>query len=67
MRRTPGTRYHQENIIELHRFSGAGLHVLERGFILGSRTDMHVQIETMTGQMYRDSILEQLYVCFEVP
>lgn len=56
--RTPGSRYHQENIIEHHRYGGAGL-LVWGGIILGSRTDLHVQIGTMTGQIYRDSILEQ--------
>ncbi|GFY06869.1 transposable element Tcb1 transposase [Trichonephila clavipes] len=55
---TPGTRYHQENTIELHRYGGAGWLVLE-GIILGSRTDQHVQSVTMTGHIYRDVILEQ--------
>lgn len=56
--RTPGTRYHQENIIERHRYGGAGL-LVWGGIILGSRTDLHVQIGTMTGHIYRDIILEQ--------
>ncbi|GFS88198.1 hypothetical protein TNCV_3149611 [Trichonephila clavipes] len=29
--RVPGTRYHQENIIERHRFGGTGLLVWEKG------------------------------------
>ncbi|GFV67274.1 transposable element Tcb2 transposase [Trichonephila clavipes] len=32
------------------------------GIFLGSRTDLHVQSVTMTGQIYRDFILEQ-HVC----
>ncbi|KFM70164.1 Transposable element Tcb2 transposase, partial [Stegodyphus mimosarum] len=56
--RAPGTRYHQENIIEGHRYGGSGVLVWS-GIILGSRTDLHVQIETMTSQIYRDVILEQ--------
>ncbi|GFU44748.1 transposable element Tcb1 transposase [Trichonephila clavipes] len=56
--RAPGTRYHQENTIEGHRFGGAGWLVLG-GIILGSRTDLHVQSVTKTGHIYRDVILEQ--------
>ncbi|KFM59399.1 Transposable element Tcb1 transposase, partial [Stegodyphus mimosarum] len=56
--RAPGTRYHQENITERHRYGGAGVLVWGR-IILGSRTDLHVQIGTMTSQIYRDVILEQ--------
>ncbi|KFM62714.1 Transposable element Tcb1 transposase, partial [Stegodyphus mimosarum] len=56
--RAPGTRYHQENIIERHRSGGAGV-LVWGGIILGSRTDLHVQIGTMTSQIYRDVILEQ--------
>ncbi|KFM68896.1 Transposable element Tcb1 transposase, partial [Stegodyphus mimosarum] len=59
--RAPGTRYHQENIIERHRYSGAGV-LIWGGMILGSRTAPHVQIGTMTSQIYRDVILEQ-HVC----
>ncbi|GFW32812.1 HTH_Tnp_Tc3_2 domain-containing protein [Trichonephila clavipes] len=40
--RAPGTRYHQENTIERHRYSGAGWLVCGR-IILGSRTDLHFQ------------------------
>ncbi|GFY13937.1 transposable element Tcb1 transposase [Trichonephila clavipes] len=54
----PGTRYHQENTIERHRYGGAGL-LVWGGIILGSRTDLHVQSVTMTGHIYRDVILEQ--------
>ncbi|KFM59800.1 Transposable element Tcb1 transposase, partial [Stegodyphus mimosarum] len=56
--RAPGTRYHQENIIERHRYGGAGV-LVWGGIILGSRTDVHVQIGTMTSQIYRDVVLEQ--------
>ncbi|KFM68745.1 Transposable element Tcb1 transposase, partial [Stegodyphus mimosarum] len=56
--RTPGTRYHQDNIIERHRYGGAGV-LVWGGIILGSRTDLHVQIGTMRSQIYRDVILEQ--------
>ncbi|GFW52431.1 transposable element Tcb1 transposase [Trichonephila clavipes] len=56
--RAPGTRYHQENTIERHRYDGAGS-VVWGGIIIGSRTDLHVQSITMTGHIYRDVILEQ--------
>ncbi|GFW74033.1 transposable element Tcb1 transposase [Trichonephila clavipes] len=56
--RAPGTRYHQENTIERHRYGGAGW-LVWGGIILGSRTDMHFQSVTMTGHIYRDVILEQ--------
>ncbi|GFU33219.1 HTH_Tnp_Tc3_2 domain-containing protein [Trichonephila clavipes] len=45
--RAPGTRYHQENTIERHRYGGAGW-LVWGGIILGSRTDLHVQSVTMT-------------------
>ncbi|GFX38116.1 transposable element Tcb1 transposase [Trichonephila clavipes] len=41
MWRAPGTRYHQENTIERHRYGGAGW-IVWGGIILGSRTDQHV-------------------------
>ncbi|GFW54358.1 transposable element Tcb1 transposase [Trichonephila clavipes] len=56
--RAPGTRYHQENTIERHRYGGAGW-LVWGGIILGSRTDLHVQSVTMIGHTYRDVILEQ--------
>ncbi|GFX18964.1 transposable element Tcb1 transposase [Trichonephila clavipes] len=56
--RAPGTRYHQENIIERHRYGGARW-LVWGGIILSSRTDLHVQSVTMTGHIYRDVILEQ--------
>ncbi|GFT66339.1 transposable element Tcb1 transposase [Trichonephila clavipes] len=56
--RAPGTRYHQENTIERHRYGGAGW-LVWGGIILGSRTDLHIQSVTMTGHIYRDVILEQ--------
>ncbi|GFV42302.1 transposable element Tc3 transposase [Trichonephila clavipes] len=56
--RVPGTRYHQENTIERHRYGGAGW-LVWRGIILGSRTNMHVQSVTMTGHIYRDVIVQQ--------
>ncbi|KFM64981.1 Transposable element Tcb1 transposase, partial [Stegodyphus mimosarum] len=75
--RAPGTRYYQENIIERHRYGGAGLlvwggmndtvyggeGVLVWGeIILGSGTDLHVQMETLTSQIYGNLFLEQ-HVC----
>ncbi|GFX92438.1 transposable element Tc3 transposase [Trichonephila clavipes] len=57
--RAPGTRYHQENTIERHRYGGAGW-LVWGGIILGPRTDVHVQSVTMTGHIYRDVILEQV-------
>ncbi|GFW88445.1 transposable element Tcb1 transposase [Trichonephila clavipes] len=56
--RAPGTRYHQENTIERHRYGGAGW-LVWGGISLGSRTDLHVQSVTMRGHIYRDVILEQ--------
>ncbi|GFV70301.1 HTH_Tnp_Tc3_2 domain-containing protein [Trichonephila clavipes] len=56
--RAPGTRYHQKNTIERHRYGGAGW-LVWGGIILGSRTDLHVQSVTMAGHIYRDVILEQ--------
>ncbi|GFX61367.1 transposable element Tcb2 transposase [Trichonephila clavipes] len=56
--RAPGTRYHQENTIERHRYSGAGW-LIWGGIIRGSKTDHHVQSVTMTGHICRDIILEQ--------
>ncbi|GFV29184.1 transposable element Tcb1 transposase [Trichonephila clavipes] len=56
--RASGTRYHQENTIERHRYGGAGW-LAWGGIILGSRTDLHVQSVTMTDHIYRDVILEQ--------
>ncbi|GFV86369.1 transposable element Tcb1 transposase [Trichonephila clavipes] len=58
IRRAPGTRYHQENSIERHRYGSAGW-LVWGGIILGSRTDLHVQSVTMTSHIYRDVILEQ--------
>ncbi|GFY24460.1 transposable element Tcb1 transposase [Trichonephila clavipes] len=56
--RAPGTRYHQDNTIERHRYGGAGW-LVWGGIILGSRTALLVQSVTMTGHIYRDVILEQ--------
>ncbi|GFY26738.1 transposable element Tcb1 transposase [Trichonephila clavipes] len=54
----PGTRYRQENIIERHRYGGAGW-LVWGGIILGSRTDLNVQSLTMTGHIYRYVIQEK--------
>ncbi|GFW86428.1 nibrin [Trichonephila clavipes] len=56
--RSPGTRYHQENTIERHRYGGAGW-LVWGGIILDCRTDLHVQSLTKTGLIYRVIILEQ--------
>ncbi|GFV32892.1 transposable element Tcb1 transposase [Trichonephila clavipes] len=56
--RVPGTRYHQENIIERYRYGGAGW-LIWGGIILGSRTHLYVQSVKMIGHIYRDVILEQ--------
>ncbi|GFY25175.1 transposable element Tc3 transposase [Trichonephila clavipes] len=56
--RVSGTRYHQENTIERHRYGRAGW-LVWGGIILGSRTDLHVQSVTKTGPIYRDVILGQ--------
>ncbi|GFX53388.1 transposable element Tcb2 transposase [Trichonephila clavipes] len=56
--RAPGTRYHQENAIERHRYGDAGW-LVWGGIILGSRTDLHFQSVTITCHVYRDVILEQ--------
>ncbi|GFU15646.1 transposable element Tc3 transposase [Trichonephila clavipes] len=56
--RVPGTRYHQENTIERHRYGGAGWLVWGE-IILGSRIDLHVQSVAMTGHIYRDVIIKQ--------
>ncbi|GFW08172.1 transposable element Tcb2 transposase [Trichonephila clavipes] len=64
--RAPGTRYHQENTIERHRYGGAGW-LVWGGIILGSRTDLHSQSVTMKGHIYRDVILEQHVRLFRGP
>ncbi|GFW70080.1 transposable element Tcb1 transposase [Trichonephila clavipes] len=56
--RAPGTRYHQENSMEGHRYGVAGW-LVWGGIILCSRTDLHVQSVTMTSHIYQDVILEQ--------
>ncbi|GFY33934.1 transposable element Tc3 transposase [Trichonephila clavipes] len=56
--RASGSRYHQENTIERHRYGGAG-RLVWGGIILGFRTDLHVQSVTMTGHIYRNINLEQ--------
>ncbi|GFU05374.1 HTH_Tnp_Tc3_2 domain-containing protein [Trichonephila clavipes] len=60
--RAPGTRYHQENTIERHRYGGAEW-LVWGGIILGSRTDLHIQTVTMTGM----SFWNNMYVCFGAP
>ncbi|GFX14824.1 HTH_Tnp_Tc3_2 domain-containing protein [Trichonephila clavipes] len=65
--RTPGTRYHQENTIERHRYGGAGW-LVWGGIILGSRTDLHVQSVTMTGHISIGmSFWNNMYVSFGAP
>ncbi|GFU90704.1 transposable element Tc3 transposase [Trichonephila clavipes] len=54
----PGTRYHQENTIERHRYGGAEW-LVWGGITLGSRTDLHVQSVRITGHIHLDVILEQ--------
>ncbi|GFV40425.1 transposable element Tc3 transposase [Trichonephila clavipes] len=49
--RAQGTRYHQENTIERHRYGGAGW-LVWGGIIHGYRTDLHAQSVTMTGLIY---------------
>ncbi|GFU19989.1 transposable element Tcb1 transposase [Trichonephila clavipes] len=56
--RAPGSRYHQENTTERHRYGVAGW-LVWGGIILVSRTDQHGQSVTMTGHIYRDVVLEQ--------
>ncbi|GFU28769.1 transposable element Tcb1 transposase [Trichonephila clavipes] len=56
--RAPGTRYHQENTIERHCYSGAGW-LVWGGIVLGSITILHVQSITITDHIYLDVILEQ--------
>ncbi|GFV05555.1 transposable element Tc3 transposase [Trichonephila clavipes] len=56
--RAPGTRYHQENTIERHRYGGEGW-LVWGGIILGSRTNLYVQSVSTTDHIYRDVILEQ--------
>ncbi|GFT63559.1 HTH_Tnp_Tc3_2 domain-containing protein [Trichonephila clavipes] len=58
IRRASGTRYHQEDTIERHRYGGAGW-LVWGGIILGYRTDLLVQSVTMTGHIYRDVNLEE--------
>ncbi|GFV81567.1 transposable element Tcb1 transposase [Trichonephila clavipes] len=41
IRRAPGTHYHQENTIELHRYGDAEC-LVWGGIILGSRSDLHI-------------------------
>ncbi|GFV03675.1 transposable element Tc1 transposase [Trichonephila clavipes] len=62
--RAPGTRYHQENTIERHRYVGEGW-LVWGGLILGSRTDLHVQSVTMTS--FGMSFWNNMYVLFGAP
>ncbi|GFS90263.1 transposable element Tcb1 transposase [Trichonephila clavipes] len=55
--KVPGIRYHQEKSRCMTLFQWCRS-ALWGGTILCSRTDLHVQIGTMTGQIYRDIILE---------
>ncbi|GFV24977.1 HTH_Tnp_Tc3_2 domain-containing protein [Trichonephila clavipes] len=65
--RAPGTRYHQENTIERHRYGGAGW-LVWGGIILGSRTNLYVQSVTMTGHISIGmSFWNNMYVCFGAP
>ncbi|GFT76266.1 transposable element Tcb1 transposase [Trichonephila clavipes] len=64
--RASGTRYHQEDTIERHRYGGAGW-LVWGGIILGFRTDLHVESVSRTGHIYRDVILEQHVRLFRVP
>ncbi|GFW66022.1 transposable element Tcb1 transposase [Trichonephila clavipes] len=57
--RAPGTRYHQENTIERHRYRWCRMARLGKNYSWFQRTDLHVQSVTMTGHIYRDVILEQ--------
>ncbi|GFV59863.1 transposable element Tcb1 transposase [Trichonephila clavipes] len=66
IRRTPGTRFHQENTIERHRYGGTGW-LVWAGIILGSRTDLHVQSVMMTGHIFWVSFWNNMYVCFGTP
>ncbi|GFT32771.1 transposable element Tcb1 transposase [Trichonephila clavipes] len=63
--RAPGTRYHQENTIERHRYGVTGW-LVWGGIILGSRTDLHVQSVTMTDHIYQYVVLEQHVPLFRV-
>ncbi|GFS97036.1 HTH_Tnp_Tc3_2 domain-containing protein [Trichonephila clavipes] len=65
--RAPGTRYHQENTIERHRYGGAGW-LVWGGIILGSRTDLHVQSVMMTGHISNGMpFWNSMYVFFGAP
>jgi transposase len=56
--RERGTRNHPSNIIERESFGGGGLMVWG-GITLNGRTDLHViDYGTLTGQRYRDNILD---------
>lgn len=56
--REPGTRYRHSNIRERDRFGGGGIMVWA-GIMLNGRTSLHVfEGGSLTGQTYRDRILE---------
>lgn len=62
--REPGTRYHPSNIIERDRYGGAGV-LVWGGISLDGRTDLYVLPRgTMTGQRYRDDVLDRHVVPF---
>ncbi|GFY19178.1 HTH_Tnp_Tc3_2 domain-containing protein [Trichonephila clavipes] len=65
--RAPGTSYNQENAIERHHYGDAGWLVWGE-IIFGSRTDLHVQSETMTDRISIGmSFWNNMYVCFGAP
>ncbi|GFU30124.1 HTH_Tnp_Tc3_2 domain-containing protein [Trichonephila clavipes] len=64
--RALGTRYHQENTTERHRYGGTGW-LVWGGVILGSRTDLDVHSVMMTDHIYRDVILEKHVRLFRAP
>ncbi|GFU20669.1 HTH_Tnp_Tc3_2 domain-containing protein [Trichonephila clavipes] len=65
--RAPGTRYHQENTVERHRYGGAGW-LVWGGMFLDSRTDLHAQSVTMIGHTFIGmSFWNNMYVCFGEP
>ncbi|GFS57880.1 uncharacterized protein TNCV_2909631 [Trichonephila clavipes] len=58
IRRVPDIRYNHKNINHRQRFCGAGLILWDGEIILGSRTDLHVQMTAMADEIYQDGILE---------
>ncbi|GFV79047.1 HTH_Tnp_Tc3_2 domain-containing protein [Trichonephila clavipes] len=59
--RASGTRYHQENTIDRHRYGGAGW-LFCGGIILGFRTDLHVQSVSIGMSFWSNT-----YVCLGAP